>query len=100
MSEVLPNLFKHDSVTAFTRQLNIYSFKRLSTSALLRKLDELEPAARTAVEWRSFENVHLKRGDPSMLHLLRPRPSPARRIKKEKAARRISERDEVEEEDF
>ncbi|GAA5980830.1 hypothetical protein JCM10908_003883 [Rhodotorula pacifica] len=77
MGEVFPRLFGHSTLASFTRQLNVYGFRRLSSSELAARIDIADPSG-----YSGWQHDLFKRGDKSSLHLLDPRPSRARQIKK------------------
>ncbi len=82
--EILSKFFRHSTVASFVRQLNIYAFKRLSTTDLLAALDDSLPQPFNASDYSAFCNpsfwrTSAERGAPS-LSTLKP-------IAKERASR-------------
>ncbi|GAA5922856.1 hypothetical protein JCM1841_003763 [Sporobolomyces salmonicolor] len=85
--KVLPDLFGHGNFASFTRQLNVYSFTRMSTTDLIARVDVGSMPAASA-----WHHPLFRRDDPSALHLLSPRPSRARLAKRaEKRGRAVAE---------
>lgn len=75
---VLPDIFFHKSVAAFTRQLNTYNFSHL-TSTQLASLFSYSPDSTTPIkELSAWSHPYFTRDDQSMLSRLHPRPSRAR----------------------
>ncbi|GAA5869105.1 hypothetical protein JCM1840_000470 [Sporobolomyces johnsonii] len=93
--KVLPDLFGHGNFASFTRQLNVYSFTRMSTTDLIARVDVGSMPAASA-----WHHPLFRRDDPSTLHLLSPRPSRARLAKRaekrERAAAEAAEQRERE----
>ncbi|KAM0755878.1 winged helix DNA-binding domain-containing protein [Meredithblackwellia eburnea MCA 4105] len=96
LHDVLPKSFGHSNLQSFTRQLNVYDFKRLPLPELLEKLD-LGPTAST-VEYSGWYHPSFKRDDVSLLATMTPRPSRARLQKKIEKQERLEKqrRDAVE----
>ncbi|GAA6052709.1 hypothetical protein NBRC10513_003438 [Rhodotorula toruloides] len=104
--EVLPRLFGHRNLASFTRQLNVrrelcastfpfseansarsqqvYGFRRLSNSELMSRID-----VKSQEGYSGWSHALFTRDDKSSLHLLNPRPSRARMIKKAEKQERI-----------
>ncbi|GAA6014830.1 hypothetical protein JCM11491_002131 [Sporobolomyces phaffii] len=79
VQEVLPEQFCHSNIHSFTRQLNVYSFTRMSVKQLRAGLSI--PSATTS-EYSGWSHPYFQRGDTSRLASLNPRPSRARLLKK------------------
>ncbi|GAA5944348.1 hypothetical protein JCM3775_002892 [Rhodotorula graminis] len=79
INEVLPNAFGHSNVHSFTRQLNVYNFQRMNVAQLRSALDLQGGIAGAYSGW---SHPQFRRGDPSTLAHLTPRPSRARLIRK------------------
>ncbi|GAA5918634.1 hypothetical protein JCM6882_007888 [Rhodosporidiobolus microsporus] len=79
LNEVLPRQFQHNNITSFTRQLNVYDFNRMNVAQLRSALKN--PAV-TASEYSGWSHRLFQRGDSSNLHLLTPRQSRARLMRK------------------
>ncbi|KDE06032.1 hypothetical protein MVLG_03586 [Microbotryum lychnidis-dioicae p1A1 Lamole] len=77
LSEVLPSFYQHASLHAFTRQLNVYGFARLSPSELISKLD-----ITSTHEYSGWRHPSFTRDDHRKMHTLTPKPSRARAQKK------------------
>jgi len=54
--EILAKFFRHSTVASFVRQLNIYAFKRLSTTDLLAALDDSLAQPFNASDFSAFAN--------------------------------------------
>ncbi|GAA5879830.1 hypothetical protein JCM8547_005777 [Rhodosporidiobolus lusitaniae] len=92
--EVLPRLFGHSQSASFSRQLNVYGFRRLSATELSARID----VASTA-NYSGWIHPIFKRSDRASLHLLTPRPSRARANAKEEKERKKALAMQKEEED-
>ncbi|GAA5998328.1 heat shock factor family protein [Rhodotorula paludigena] len=92
VQEVFPQVFGHGNFASFTRQLNVYSFCRLSPPELRTRLSITPSSAYSA--WA--HPLFTRDNNPDTLHLLAPRPNKAReRSKREKREReREGERDD------
>ncbi|GAA5969043.1 hypothetical protein JCM11641_007449 [Rhodosporidiobolus odoratus] len=76
--EVLAKTWGHQNSASFTRQLNVYGFRRLTNGELLSCVDSSD-----AQQYSAWIHPLFHRGqDRSSLHLLTPRPSRARQAKK------------------
>jgi hypothetical protein len=91
--EILPRIFSHSSIPAFTRQLSVrvpaiiaaenswlqqtYGFRHLSTTEVLDTFSQ-ETIAQPLKNLSAWSHPHFTRDDSSTLHLLMPRPSRAR----------------------
>ncbi|GEM06135.1 heat shock transcription factor [Rhodotorula toruloides] len=82
--EVLPRLFGHGNLASFTRQLNVYGFRRLSNSELMSRID-----VKSQEGYSGWSHALFSRDDKSSLHLLNPRPSRARMLKKAEKQKRL-----------
>ncbi|BGO94718.1 hypothetical protein NBRC10512_007334 [Rhodotorula toruloides] len=82
--EVLPRLFGHRNLASFTRQLNVYGFRRLSNSELMSRMD-----VKSQEGYSGWSHALFTRDDKSSLHLLNPRPSRARMLKKAEKHERL-----------
>ncbi|GAA6035912.1 hypothetical protein JCM8097_005159 [Rhodosporidiobolus ruineniae] len=82
-SEVLPRVFGHQNSASFTRQLNVYGFRRLTNTELVARID-----VKSTQDYSGWIHDAFTRGDRASLHLLTPRPSRARLAKKEEKARK------------
>ncbi|BGP70816.1 hypothetical protein NBRC10513v2_004177 [Rhodotorula toruloides] len=82
--EVLPRLFGHRNLASFTRQLNVYGFRRLSNSELMSRID-----VKSQEGYSGWSHSLFTRDDKSSLHLLNPRPSRARMLKKAEKQERL-----------
>lgn len=78
--EVLPNIFLHSSVAAFTRQLNTYGFKRLSRENLSATFSHSPDTTTPIKELSAWYHPHFNRAEPASLSLLTPKPSRAREL--------------------
>ncbi|GAA6054217.1 hypothetical protein JCM3770_001397 [Rhodotorula araucariae] len=77
VSEVFPAVFGHGKFASFTRQLNVYSFRRHPSSLLPTLLDL--PASASTIEYSAWSHPEFTRANaPPALHLLLPKPSKAR----------------------
>ncbi|KWU42095.1 hypothetical protein RHOSPDRAFT_27192 [Rhodotorula sp. JG-1b] len=90
--EVFPRLFGHGTLASFTRQLNVYGFRRLSSSELASRIDVADQTG-----YSGWQHDLFKRGDKSSLHLLNPRPSRARQMKKAQKQDKIARESEARE---
>ncbi|GAA5980832.1 hypothetical protein JCM10908_003884 [Rhodotorula pacifica] len=79
VNEVLREQFQHGNIHSFTRQLNVYQFQRYTVAQLRSALDLSGTVASTYSGWT---HPNFRRGRPDLLHLLTPRPSRARLIRK------------------
>ncbi|BGP04540.1 hypothetical protein JCM10049v2_000342 [Rhodotorula toruloides] len=79
INEVLPASFGHQNIHSFTRQLNVYSFQRMTVAQLRAGLD-LE--GRVSSQYSGWSHPNFRRGGATSLHLLAPRPSRARIMRK------------------
>ncbi|GAA5828107.1 hypothetical protein JCM11251_002592 [Rhodosporidiobolus azoricus] len=79
LQEVLPQQFQHNNITSFTRQLNVYDFSRMNIAQLRSALQN--PSV-SASDYSGWSHRLFRRGDPSNLHLLTPRQSRARLMRK------------------
>ncbi|KAG0664067.1 hypothetical protein C6P46_001928 [Rhodotorula mucilaginosa] len=79
VSEVLREQFQHTNIHSFTRQLNVYQFQRFTVSQLRSALDLTGAVASTYSGWT---HPNFRRGRADLLHLMTPRPSRARLIRK------------------
>ncbi|GAA5838549.1 hypothetical protein JCM9279_003278 [Rhodotorula babjevae] len=79
VSDVLPRLFGHGNMASFTRQLNVYGFRRLSAAELVARVD-----IDTTDGYSAWSHPDFTRDDKSTLHRMTPRPSRARQLKKAK----------------
>ncbi|GAA5997363.1 uncharacterized protein JCM10292_000205 [Rhodotorula paludigena] len=75
--DVLPQVFGHSNIASFTRQLNVYGFRRMSTAELMSRVNVTSPETYSA-----WQHALFTRDDCTTLHLLCPRPSRARVLKK------------------
>lgn len=73
-----------------TRQ--VYGFRRLSSSELSARIDVADPTG-----YSGWQHDLFKRGDKSSLHLLNPRPSRARQMKKAQKQDKVSREAEARE---
>ncbi|KAK4699786.1 hypothetical protein P7C70_g6471, partial [Phenoliferia sp. Uapishka_3] len=80
LQDVLPKTFGHQNLQSFTRQLNVYDFKRLALPELLERL-ELGPTVST-IEYSGWYHPSFQRDETSELITMTPRPSRARLAKK------------------
>ncbi|GAA5907733.1 hypothetical protein JCM8208_005502 [Rhodotorula glutinis] len=79
VGDVLPRLFGHGNTASFTRQLNVYGFRRLSAAELVARVD-----IDSTDGYSAWSHPDFTRDDKSTLHRMTPRPSRARQLKKAK----------------
>ncbi|BGP21442.1 heat shock transcription factor [Rhodotorula toruloides] len=79
INEVLQTNFGHQNIHSFTRQLNVYGFQRMNIAQLRAGLD-LE--GRVSSQYSGWSHPNFQRGGAASLHLLTPRPSRARIMRK------------------
>ncbi|BGP28604.1 hypothetical protein JCM10296v2_000340 [Rhodotorula toruloides] len=79
INEVLQASFGHQNIHSFTRQLNVYRFQRMTVAQLRGGLD-LE--GRVSSQYSGWSHPNFRRGGALSLHLLTPRPSRARIMRK------------------
>ncbi|BGO99231.1 HSF-type DNA-binding-domain containing protein [Rhodotorula toruloides] len=79
INEVLQASFGHQNIHSFTRQLNVYRFQRMTVAQLRAGLD-LE--GRVSNQYSGWSHPNFRRGGAASLHLLAPRPSRARIMRK------------------
>ncbi|GAA5918637.1 hypothetical protein JCM6882_007889 [Rhodosporidiobolus microsporus] len=77
-SEILPRMFSHSNSASLTRQLNVYGFRRLTSTELSSRIDVVDTHG-----YSGWIHDGFRKGDKASLHLLVPRPSRARLAKKE-----------------
>lgn len=80
IDEVLPNIFLHSSLAAFTRQLNTYGFRRLNREALTSTFSHSPDSSTPIKELSAWAHPNFQKNSPSLLNLLTPRPSRAREL--------------------
>lgn len=80
IDEVLPNIFLHSSLAAFTRQLNTYGFRRLDREALTSTFSHSPDSSTPIKELSAWAHPNFQKNSPSLLNLLTPRPSRAREL--------------------
>lgn len=78
LDDVLPTIFQHSSLAAFTRQLNTYGFKRLDREKLSMHFSHSPDTFTPLKELSAWSHVNFKRDFPGNLNLLTPQPSRAR----------------------
>lgn len=89
LHDVLPRHFHHSSLQAFTRQLNVYEFTRMTTRDHLEHRHLAFPPHTT--NYSGWSHASFVRDEQSLLGSMKPRPSKARLMKKEEKSMRASQ---------
>lgn len=85
---MLKEMFGHQSMAAFTHQLNTYGFQRLTAAQLAHRFD-FEPDPRLLKQYSAWNHTFFTRGDPTTLFKLLPKPSKMRSQQQKEKAMRI-----------